>query len=258
MLSLGQELKKAREERGIMLSDIAGATHISLRFLQAIENDSYDVLPGGVFNRAFVRKFARTVGFDEEQAVKLYEEQLVEMGGEPQRRYYTGVEEIEPSSSSGNGLVLSFLALVILAGGAYFAYLFFNTPSQSAENTVVANPTPAPQIISTPLPAATPMPSPTPEPKAELNMEVIAGNDQCWIQIITDDRAPDQGLLEVGDVREYKASEKIIIVSMGNTPALKITVNGRQLDPAKLVRSPRSVITQNVILTRENYQSYVQ
>ena len=89
-------------------------------------------------------------------------------------------------------------------------------------------------------------------------MEVIAGNDQCWIQIITDDRAPDQGLLEVGDVREYKASEKIIIVSMGNTPALKITVNGRQLDPAKLVRSPRSVITQNVILTRDNYQSYVQ
>jgi cytoskeleton protein RodZ len=257
MLSLGQELKKAREERGIMLTDIAGATHISLRFLQAIENDSYDVLPGGVFNRAFVRKFARTVGFDEEQAVRLYEEQLVEMGGEPQRRYYTGVDEIEPNSSSGNGLVLSFLALVILGGGAYFAFLFFNTPSQNSETAVVGNPTPP--LSSTPVPVVvTQTPTPTPEQLSELKMEVIAGNDQCWIQIITDDREPDQGLLEIGDVREYKASEKIIIMSLGNTPALKITVNGRQLDPAKLVRSPKSVITQNVILTRDNYQSYLQ
>jgi cytoskeleton protein RodZ len=256
MLSLGQELKKAREERGIMLTDIASATHISLRFLQAIENDSYDVLPGGVFNRAFVRKFARSVGFDEEQAVRLYEEQLVEMGGEPQRRYYTGVEEIEPSSSSGNGLVLSFLALVILAGGAYFAYLFFNTPSQSSETAVVVNPTPL--ISSTPVPVvAMPIPTPTPESSSELTMELIAGNE-CWIKIIPDDREPDQGLLKMGDVREYKASEKIIIVSMGNTPALKIIVNGRQLDPAKLMEDPRSLLTKNIILTKDNYKSYVQ
>src|SRR5262245_18079741 len=259
MLSLGQELKKDREERGIMLTDIAGATHISLRFLQAIENDSYDVLPGGVFNRAFVRKFARTVGFDEEQAVKLYEEQLVEMGGEPQRRYYTGVEEIEPSSSSGgNGLVLSFLALVILAGGAYFAYLFFNTPSQNNENTLVVTSTPTPAVFSPPLPVdTTPSASPTPEALSVLRMELIAGNE-CWIKIIPDDQAPDQGLLKVGDVREHKASERIIIVSMGNTPALKIIVNGKQLDPTKLMKDPRSLLTSNVILTRENYQSYVQ
>src|SRR5262245_38787226 len=258
MLSLGQELKKAREERGIMLTDIATATHISLRFLQAIENDSYDVLPGGVFNRAFVRKFARTVGFDEEQAVRLYEEQLVEMGGEPQRRYYTGVEEIEPSSSSGgNGLVLSFLALVILAGGAYFAYLFFNTPSQNNENTVVTSSIPTPAVSSTSLPIIIPAPSPTPETATVLKMELIAGNE-CWIKIIPDDQAPDQGLLKVGDVREYKASERIIIVSMGNTPALKIIVNGKLLDPTKLMKDPRSLLTSNVILTRDNYQSYVQ
>ncbi|MCI0663690.1 MAG: DUF4115 domain-containing protein [Acidobacteria bacterium] len=240
-----------------MLTDIAGATHISLRFLQAIENDSYDVLPGGVFNRAFVRKFARSVGYDEEQAVRLYEEQLVEMGGEPQRRYYTGVEEIEPSSSSGNGLVLSFLALVILAGGAYFAYLFFDSPSQNTENAGVASSTPTPLVISTPFSVATPEPSPTPESSTVLKMELIAGNE-CWIKIIPDDQEPDQGLLKMGDVRQYKASEKIIIVTMGNTPALKIIVNGRQLDPAKLMASPRSLLTRNIILTKDNYQSYVQ
>src|SRR5262245_51382298 len=118
MPSLGQELKRAREERGVALTDIASATHIGVRFLQAIENDSYDVLPGGVFNRAFVRKFAKQVGFDEEQAVRLYEEQLEEMGGEPQRRYYFGIEDLEPKPAAGNGLLFSLLALIILAAGA--------------------------------------------------------------------------------------------------------------------------------------------
>src|SRR5499426_3700514 len=103
MATLGQQLKQSREEKGISLQEIAESTHISIRFLQAIENDSYDVLPGGVFNRAFVRKFAKQVGFDEEEAVKLYEEQLEEMGGEPQRRYYFGVEDLEPKPTTGNG-----------------------------------------------------------------------------------------------------------------------------------------------------------
>ena len=63
--SLGQELKRAREERGVALRDIATSTHIGVRFLQAIEGDDYKILPGGVFNRAFVRKFAKQVGYDE-------------------------------------------------------------------------------------------------------------------------------------------------------------------------------------------------
>ena len=64
-------------KKKVSRQEIAESTHISIRFLQAIENDAYDVLPGGVFNRAFVRKFARQVGFDE-QAVNLYQEQWQE------------------------------------------------------------------------------------------------------------------------------------------------------------------------------------
>src|SRR6266508_1340567 len=107
MATLGQQLKQSREEKGISLQEIAESTHISIRFLQAIENDAYDVLPGGVFNRAFVRKFARQVGFDEEQAVNLYQEQWQEQGGEPERGYQLGVDEPDFRQSSGNGLLRS-------------------------------------------------------------------------------------------------------------------------------------------------------
>ena len=85
MPSLGEELRKAREERGITLRTISDATHIGMRFLQAIESDTYNQLPGGIFNRSFVRLFARQVGLDEEQVVARYDQQAAENVAEPQK-----------------------------------------------------------------------------------------------------------------------------------------------------------------------------
>src|SRR5262245_20287249 len=138
MATLGQQLKQSREEKGISLQEIAESTHISVRFLQAIENDAYDVLHGGVFNRAFVRKFARQVGFDREQAVNLYQEQWQEQGGEPERGYQLGVEESEFRQSSGNGLLLSFVALIVLGALAFAAYQIFPTLVSDPGGSAVA------------------------------------------------------------------------------------------------------------------------
>src|SRR5262249_34358666 len=63
----------------IALHDIAEATKISVRFLQALEQDRIDLLPGGIFRRAFVRQYARYVGLDPE---KLVAEFLYAHGGE--------------------------------------------------------------------------------------------------------------------------------------------------------------------------------
>ncbi len=75
MPTLGQELKQCREEKKITLDEISNATHISVRFLQAIERDDYKELPGDLYNRSFVRALARSVGFDELRALQSYERQ---------------------------------------------------------------------------------------------------------------------------------------------------------------------------------------
>src|SRR6201999_708570 len=64
--------KKERERRGIPLEDVAVSTKIGTRMLQALENGRYDQLPGGIFNKGFVRAYARHLGMDEEQAVADY------------------------------------------------------------------------------------------------------------------------------------------------------------------------------------------
>jgi hypothetical protein len=70
--SFGEKLRKQRELRGISLDAISTTTKISTRMLRAIEDEHFDQLPGGVFNKGFVRAYARQVGLDEEEVVNDY------------------------------------------------------------------------------------------------------------------------------------------------------------------------------------------
>jgi cytoskeleton protein RodZ len=69
MGKFGEDLRKAREARGVALDTIVQATKISVRHLQAVEQERFDQLPGGLFNKSIVRSYARTVGLPEEEWV---------------------------------------------------------------------------------------------------------------------------------------------------------------------------------------------
>lgn len=264
MATLGQQLKHSREEKGISLHQIADTTHIGVRFLQAIENDTYDILPGGVFNRAFVRKFAKQVGLDEEQAIKLYEEQLEEQGGEPERRYQYGIEDFEARPSSGNGLLLSFVALLILGALAYAAYQYF-TPmvsDQKPDGSVNAS-TPTPTPIATPTPDASsspsgsPVASPSPEaPAGAMRVELSAPGEECWVSVTLDGQKSEKFTLQPGETRTFEVDNKIVL-SVGRVQALRVTINGRAVNFGKLLRSPNSITATDVVITKDNYQQFL-
>ena len=78
MVLLGEELKREREFREISLREISDATKINLRMLEAIENNDYKSLPGGIFNRNFIRAYAEFIGLDPEIAVRKYQVQMTE------------------------------------------------------------------------------------------------------------------------------------------------------------------------------------
>lgn len=69
MGSFGERLQREREMRSITLDEIADSTKISTRFLRALETEDFSKLPGGIFNKGFVRAYAKYLGIDEEQAV---------------------------------------------------------------------------------------------------------------------------------------------------------------------------------------------
>lgn len=72
MPSFGEKLRLEREKRKITLDQISSSTKIGTRMLQALEEDRFSQLPGGIFNKGFVRAYARVVGLDEDQTVADY------------------------------------------------------------------------------------------------------------------------------------------------------------------------------------------
>ncbi len=72
MPSFGEKLKLEREKRKISLDQISSTTKIGTRMLQALEEEKFSQLPGGIFNKGFVRAYARVVGLDEDQTVADY------------------------------------------------------------------------------------------------------------------------------------------------------------------------------------------
>jgi len=110
MASFGEELKRERELRDISLKEISEATKISIRFLEALEQNNFEVLPGGVFNRGFIRAYARFIGVDSEEMVNAYlhevavrESRQSSQGKGPQRVAAPGGASAEASPSSSPG-----------------------------------------------------------------------------------------------------------------------------------------------------------
>lgn len=128
--SIGEKLRLAREARGIALREISEQTRISMRYLEAIEGDDYKRLPGGIFNRSFIRAYAKFIGYDEHEAIEDYTRTLRERGEadedtstKPRSEIY--VEGAE--SSRRSPLVTLLLAIMILAALslAVWAGLYF-------------------------------------------------------------------------------------------------------------------------------------
>ena len=68
--SFGEQLRLAREARGISLREISEQTRISTRYLEAIEADDYKRLPGGIFNKSFIKAYAKYIGYAEKGSLE--------------------------------------------------------------------------------------------------------------------------------------------------------------------------------------------
>lgn len=111
----GEHLKREREMRGVSLEEISAATRISVRFLEALENEQWERLPGGIFNRGFIRSVARFLGLDEENLVAEY---AMETHERPEIAVWTKepVRKRTNWTAIGSAIVV---AILVIAGGWY-------------------------------------------------------------------------------------------------------------------------------------------
>jgi len=141
-LTLGEKLRQAREERGITLSEVAEQTRISGQYLESIENDDYRSLPGGIFNKGFVKSFAKYVGVDEQEALQDYASllgsQTHQIADEPRSYRPEVLTDDRSSSSSLPTVIFAVIILGLMTAGILFLVNYLqNNPTQEAANTTV-------------------------------------------------------------------------------------------------------------------------
>ena len=178
MGSFGERLRREREMRGISLDEIATATKISTRNLRALEDEKFNLLPGGIFNKGFVRAYAKFLGIDEDQMVAEYvtASQDIESAREQKLRadlskvdFRHDEEEqreisLEPKSQWGTIAVIVLIAVVVFGGYEVYQKKKAERLQQAqAPPPVVAAPVPQAQ---TPSPLATENSTVTPSPTA--------------------------------------------------------------------------------------------
>ena len=121
--AFGERLRRERELRGISLDEISSATKIGTRLLRALEKGQLDLLPGGIFNKGYVRAYARHLGLDEEQAVADYLEAADETPPDVRliahQNASARAEHVSSSALTRGGFpLIPVLILVVVIAGA--------------------------------------------------------------------------------------------------------------------------------------------
>ena len=93
-----------------------------------------------------------------------------------------------------------------------------------------------------------------PEVAQDIRLRIIASTGDCWLRIASDAEAPLTKILKAGESEDFVAHERMV-VNLGNVPAIEAELNGR---PMKLEPNMGKTGLRNVVITRENYQQYLQ
>lgn len=136
--TFGESLKREREMRGVTLEEISAATRIATRFLRAIEGEQWDQLPGGVFNRGFVRAVARYLGLDEEKIVAEYTSAVGDRQTVP---VWTGSPPVVTPEQPWLAWIASVVILLLLLAGGWFGtrrFLAWRAAKRAAQSVAVS------------------------------------------------------------------------------------------------------------------------
>lgn len=133
MGSFGEHLRREREMRGISLDEIVASTKIGRRLLVALEEEQFDLLPGGIFNKSYVRAYAKCVGMNEDEAVAKYLEAAQEPTPDTKVIAHQHAFHSDHRPERSGFPMLPVFILVVVAIGAAGGWQMYQTHQRSRE-----------------------------------------------------------------------------------------------------------------------------
>jgi cytoskeleton protein RodZ len=285
LASFGEELRREREIRGISLREIADATKISTRFLDAIERNDHKTLPAPAFTRGFIRAYARYLGLNAEDMVNRYNyaaagddriektlhlERLVQPLPDPPKPPPVR-RGIPPAYARVDRNIYLLIVLAIaLAGVSYWAFKHKREKAAAeaarAELTATAPSStsaggsgnvPSSTAAGSPIAAATAKPIaatavPVVTPASELLHLTMELTGDSWITLEADGKTVVNDELKAGDKRLFEAKDGFRFKTIGNAGGVVLTLDDRRLEPL----GPQGKVKHDVILDRQSLEQH--
>jgi transcriptional regulator with XRE-family HTH domain len=239
----GTRLREARERKGVTLREIANATKISVRALEALEHNDLSRLPGGIFSRAFVRSYAVQAGLDPEVTVEDFVRQFphesVTIG-------HSAAARVDEGDTLESDRRMASTALWLVGISVPLAGLLLYW-SLAAGREPKAAPTPAAETggVRQARGAAN-----APFRGETLTVDVIATR-ACSVSATVDARAPIEVRLDVGGRRTFEIARDLLL-KVSDPAAIEWNINGA---PARGLGLPGENTT--VHLTVSNYRDFL-
>jgi cytoskeletal protein RodZ len=265
--TFGAHLKREREARKVSLDDVAKSTKISKRHLSELEEERFKDLPGGIFNKGFVRAYAKFLGLNEEEMVAEYVK--AEEGANVQPTLTPPIametqklmasmavakerEESVRAHDPAARVLMTLVTIAVVLGVGGYAYKYYEEKNSGTARAAEQSPTPAQhsapvktQPVTTPAVSAimqssattTQQPTastalPSPDANADpvqsgVRVELHA-RAESWMQVSADGRAPVEMTLSANQSKKFYA-EKQLVMKFGNAEAIEVVRNGKPM-----------------------------
>lgn len=267
MEELGTILRETRQARGVTIDDVAQVTRIRPRYLEALEEERYDVLPTPVHVRGFLRNYAQYLSLDPEPLIARYnasrsmvkdiplskqvrpdldkapppppETLDSELETEPVFYRPAGIKLQAPAWFSRDILIAIFVvlalgALLIWAGNRFLVPAITGaqateTPAAATDITLEASTTQTavPTVASTAFPVVIEPTSPPIFSSIQLQITVL---ERSWLTVVVDGETVQDGLTAAGDLFAWEGFDQVLLRT-GNGAGLSVTLNGQELNP---------------------------
>lgn len=261
MSPLGSYLRELRQRRGVSLEEIARATRVAHRYLEALESDDRAILPEPVFTRGFIRAYCQALGVGPDEALGRYAERL---GGglEGDSPDATGggapIAQAVDAAPRGRGAVLVSFVLLVVLGVALFALTLVlqagrDGPESTRASALSTRPVPPERVVPVPPPPAAPSAEAIPQPAAAPastgpptlapiadQVRTVIGSvtspyrlvartsEPTWLRVRTEDGRVSEETIPSGQSREW-VSNRPFVLTIGNAGGIALELNGRAL-----------------------------
>ncbi|MHB8509963.1 MAG: RodZ domain-containing protein [Candidatus Dormibacteria bacterium] len=231
---LGSTLRQARESRELPLREVEWATRIKADYLQALEDEQFDRLPGAVYARGFLRSYATYLGLDPEPLVAEYNGTQPAAAQIVSTRPAVGHQGQAIAVTPGK-LAAAALLVVAVIFSVYVKSQFDRYEANQKAAAASVSPRLAPDIApASPLPSPSPGVSPSPSATVYTGVEVAIRFDApTWLRVEVDGKPSDQTgaggkVFNSGESVTF-TGQALVHVRSGKAKDTFVTVNGKDM-----------------------------